>query len=786
MRDKNMEHVYTVSGMTCSGCSNLVKSALESIDGVSKAKVDLGNHQVEISMDYHIPLEQLRKRLAERGLHYGIHVPGDPVPHLHHPSPKKVVPVGVDVSYYCPMLCEGDKQYEGPGDCPVCGMMLEPVAGTVSKQQEDHAYKALLKKFWIAVVFTTPVFVLGMAGMLGWWQFLFSLPVVFYSCSDFFVRGYQSLINRSPNMWTLISLGSGAAFLFSTIALLVPDIFPEQFRSADGNVHLYFEAAAVILTLILLGQVLEMKARRQTNTAIEELLNLVPEEATLIKNGIEQRVAVEFIRTKDILKIKPGEKIPVDGVVINGQSLVDESMITGEPMAVEKKLGAMVTGGTINGNGTFEMTVLKVGKDTLLSRIIALVNEASRTKAPIQKLADRVSGFFVPIVVAVAAASFVVWAFWGPDPALAYAFTSAVSVLIIACPCALGLATPMSILVGTGKAAKQGVLIKEARVIEEMHQINTLLLDKTGTITEGAPSLMEVRPFSDEYSEEMILGLAASVESNSEHPLGQPIVAAANARRISLRPVEDFVSETGLGVTALVDGRQVSVGNKQHTHSSESALDPKIEAEVLQQQKQGKTVLFVTVEHKIVGFLTVMDRVKQESAQTIKELQRQGIEVIMLTGDNYLAAKAVADELGLDGFAAEMLPQDKYQMVVELQEQGKKVAMAGDGINDAPALAQADVGIAMGTGTDVAIESAGLTLVSGSLAGIVRAKKISGEVMKNIKQNLFFAFIYNSLGVPIAAGILFPFFGVLLSPMLSALAMSFSSVSVIANSLRLK
>ena len=792
-----MEHTYQVTGMTCSGCSNLVKSALEGVPGVSYAKVDLQHHKVSVGMDQHISLEQLRSALINRGLHYDIHLPGDHS--TSPPQPTVASSAKQGAKYYCPMLCEGNKLYSSPGDCPVCGMALEAVQDPTEILQEDHSHKPLLRKFWIAVIFTIPLFLISMGEMigipvkslvaapsLGWLQFLLTLPVVFYSCREFFVRGYQSLLNRSPNMWTLISLGAGAAFLFSVVALLMPDIFPAQFKSADGSVHLYFEAAAVILTLILMGQVLEMKARGQTNAAIRELLNLVPEQATIIRDGQEHTVAVAMVRVNDILKIKPGEKIPVDGIITSGQSSLDESMITGEPLAVEKSMGAAVVAGTINGTGTFNMRASKVGADTLLSQIIALVNQASRTKAPIQNLADRVSRYFVPAVVAVAVLSFLGWAFWGPEPQLAYAFTSAVSVLIIACPCALGLATPMSIMVGTGKAAKQGILIKEARIIEEMHQVTTLLIDKTGTITEGNPTLQQIQCLADGYSEETVLGLAASVENNSEHPLAQPIMNAAQERELALQSAEDFVSITGIGVTAKVAGKEVAIGSEKILDKYQVSLDANLELDISRRQKEGQTIIFVIVDHKLVGLLSVSDAIKKDSATAIQKLQEQGLEVIMLTGDNQYTGKAVADALGLDGFVAEMLPEQKYNKVLELQSQGKKVAMAGDGINDAPALAAADVGIAMGTGTDVAIESAGLTLIKGDLTGIIRARKLSEKVMRNIRQNLFLAFIYNTLGVPIAAGVLFPFFGILLSPMLAALAMSFSSVSVIANSLRLR
>lgn len=736
--------------------------------------------------------------------------------------------------YYCPMLCEGDKKYPAPGDCPVCGMHLVkeqkmktgnkeytcpmhpeivrnepgscPICGMelvpriVQKdnEEEEAAYHSMLKLFWIATAFTIPVFAIAMAEMIGvhlshllsksswgWVQFILSTPVVFYCSADFFKRGYLSVVRWSFNMWTLISLGAGAAYLFSIIALMFPDLFPHQFKM-DGSVHLYFEAATVILTLILLGQVLELKARGQTNSAIRALLNLVPPEATVIRNGNEQIIPLEHVVLNDILKIKPGEKIPVDGEVTNGHSTVDESMITGEPVPVEKSKGYFVTGGTLNKTGSFEMKALKVGSDTLLAQIIDMVNKASRSKAPIQNLADKISGYFVPIVVAIAILSFVVWAVLGPEPPLVFAFANAVTVLIIACPCALGLATPMSIMVGTGKGATAGVLIKEAKVIEEMKRVNVLLIDKTGTITEGKPSLKSVRTFDSSMTDDETLRMAASLEANSEHPLAEAIVNAAKNKNLQPLHVNNFESMTGLGVAGTINGKMVSIGNSKLIASKNISLSEEWRKEIEQKQSNGETVMFVMVGNQVSGYVSASDPIKATSKSAIKQLQNQGMSVIMLTGDNRNTAKGVAEELGLDGFEAEFLPADKLNKVKELQQSGKIVAMAGDGINDAPALAQANVGIAMGTGTDAAIQSAGITLVKGDLQGILRAKKLSNEVMSNIKQNLFFAFIYNVIGIPIAAGALYPMMGVLLNPMLAALAMSLSSVSVVVNSLRLR
>lgn len=737
--------------------------------------------------------------------------------------------------YYCPMLCEGDKKYSKPGDCPVCGMHLEkelklmktskkeytcpmhpeiirnepgvcPICGmelvprVVQKdnEEEEAAYKSMLKRFWVATAFTVPVLIIAMGEMTGlhlsgiaskstwgWIQFLLSTPVLFYCSADFFKRGYLSVVRWSPNMWTLISLGAGAAYLFSVVALVFPDIFPDQFRM-DGAVHLYFEAATVILSLILLGQVLELKARGQTNSAIRALLNLVPPEATVIRNGQEQNIPLEHVVVGDILKIKPGEKIPVDGEVKKGHSSVDESMITGEPVPVEKNEGDQVTAGTINGTGSFEMKAVKIGADTLLAQIIDMVNKASRSKAPIQNLADKVSGYFVPVVVAISILSFIIWAIWGPDPALVFAFANAVTVLIIACPCALGLATPMSIMVGTGKGATAGVLIKEAKMIEEMKKVNVLVIDKTGTITEGRPSLKSVKALSNAYTEDEILGVAASLESNSEHPLAEAIVNAAKTKKLQPSHIENFESITGHGVSGRINGKSISVGNAKLIESKNLILTQTAKEEVEQRQSKGETVMYVVIDNHLAGYLSAADSLKPNSKSAIRQLQQLGLSVVMLTGDNKNTAKGVAEELGLDGYEAEYLPADKLKKVKELQQSGKIVAMAGDGINDAPALAQANVGIAMGTGTDAAIQSAGITLVKGDLIGIIRARKLSTDVMSNIKQNLFFAFVYNAIGIPIAAGVLYPFFGLLLSPMLAALAMSLSSVSVIVNSLRLR
>ncbi|WP_423127554.1 copper-transporting P-type ATPase [Gaoshiqia sp. Z1-71] len=701
--------------------------------------------------------------------------------------------------YYCPMLCEGDKTYEKPGDCPVCGMHLVSQEKEEETSEEEKAYKKTARKFWIALALSLPVFVIAMSDMLSflnletlaskkvwsWIEFLLATPVVFYSGRVFFKRGWSSIRRWSPNMWTLISIGVGAAYVFSVFALLFPGAFPAQFQDHHGNVHLYFEAAAVILTLVLLGQMLELRAHHKTNSAIKALLGLSPPVARVIRNGQEEEIPLAEVQVGDLLKVKPGEKIPVDGIILKGDAVIDESMITGEPIPADKSAGDRVTGGTINGLTVFDMRAEKVGNDTLLAQIIDMVNQASRSRAPIQRLADTVARYFVQIVVVIAVFTFAAWAIWGPEPAYVYAFVNAVAVLIIACPCALGLATPMSIMVGTGRGAQSGVLVKDARAIEEMNKVNTLIIDKTGTLTEGKPSLKSFKSFGS-LSDLEILQLAASVDANSEHPLANAIVAGAKTNKLELLPLDQFESVTGKGVQAVYQGKKVGLGNHRLVEDFSAGLDEENKKTVEAWQLTGQTVMYLIVHDRVEGIVSVADKIKETSARAIKSLQRMGVKVHMLTGDNPYTAKAVAGELGLDGFTADCLPKDKYNQIKELQKQGQVVAMAGDGINDAPALAQANIGIAMGTGTDIAMQSAEITLVKGDLNGIVRARELSQKVMRNIKQNLFFAFVYNALGVPIAAGILFPFFGLLLSPMIAAAAMSFSSVSVITNALRLR
>jgi Cu2+-exporting ATPase len=668
-----------------------------------------------------------------------------------------------------------------------------------STSEEEAAWKKMAKKLWIALALTIPVFISSMSDMVkfinpetiaskkfwGFVQFALTTPVVFYAGREFFIRGWNSLRRRSPNMWTLISTGVGAAYIFSVAALFLPNLFPGQFKDNDGNVHLYFEAAAVILTLVILGQVLELRAHSKTNSAIKALLGLIPPIARLVSNGEEKEIPLENVMVGNILRVKPGEKIPVDGILTEGTATIDESMITGEPVPVDKSSGDPVTGGTINGKTTFLMKAEKVGSDTLLAQIVEMVNNASRTRAPIQKLADIAAKYFVQIVIATALITFTVWAIWGPEPAYVYAFVNAVAVLIIACPCALGLATPLSVMVGTGRMAREGILVKDAAAIEVMNKVDTIIIDKTGTITEGKPALKGYKSFGS-LTDEEVLAYAASIDAHSEHPVAEAVVRGAKEKGIKIFPVDNFESVTGKGVKGSCQGKQVGLGNNRMIEEFGITLLEEHETTVKEWQLSGQTVMFLIIENKIEGIISVADTIKQNSAGAIRKLQKMGIRVHMLTGDNKYTARAVADEIRIDEFQSDCLPEDKYNKVKELQERGRIVAVAGDGINDAPALELADVGIAMGNGTDIAVQSSKITLVKGDLSGIVRAKELSNKVMRNIKQNLFFAFVYNALGVPIAAGILFPFFGILLSPMIAAAAMSFSSVSVISNALRLK
>ncbi|NOY44194.1 MAG: heavy metal translocating P-type ATPase [Deltaproteobacteria bacterium] len=706
------------------------------------------------------------------------------------------VPGAGPTEYVCPMHPEVVQNE--PGSCPICGMALEPRVPE-AEEEENPELRDMRRRFWVSAVLTVPVFLIAMAEylpgrplgqlgssrMLSWVEFILATPVILWGGWPFFVRGWQSVVNRSLNMFTLIGLGVGVAYAYSVIATIFPDIFPPSFRDESGQVAVYFEAAAVIVTLVLLGQVLELKARSQTGAAIRALLGLAPKTARLVlPDGTEKDVPLDQVKPGDRLRVRPGEKIPVDGVVVEGRSNVDESMITGEPVPVEKGPGDPVTGATVNATGSFVMEAKRVGAETLLAQIVRMVAEAQRSRAPIQKLADQVAGYFVPAVVVIAVLTFIIWALFGPEPRLAHGLINAVAVLIIACPCALGLATPMSIMVATGKGATMGVLFKNAEAIEHMRKVDTLVVDKTGTLTEGKPRLVTVEP-AEGMDEQRLVRLAASLERASEHPLAAAIVAGAGDRGVELATVEGFESITGKGVRGRVDGAEVVLGTKKLL--DDLGIDPGPlgrRAEAL--RAEGQTVMFVAVDGKPAGLLGVTDPIKETTPEAIRQLHDEGIRIVMLTGDSRTTAEAVARRLDIDEVVAEVLPEDKASVVKRYQEEGRFVAMAGDGINDAPALAQAQIGIAMGTGTDVAMESAGVTLVKGDLRGIVRARKLSRATMRNIKQNLFWAFAYNSLGVPVAAGVLYPAFGLLLSPIIAAAAMSFSSVSVVGNALRLR
>ncbi len=827
-----MTHIYYIHGMNCNGCRSHVEEILSKVEGVSKAKVDLEKAEAIIEMESHIPLKSFQEALKSEGDRYSIH--NSVEDHQHSKAEKQEQPIGKGTGvFYCPMHCEGDKIYDKLGDCPVCGMDLVEEISLTSKSalftcpmhpeimndepgscpicgmdlvlletdisEEDKTYKKLLKKFGIAVAFTLPIFLIAMSEMLdknplyaildqkqwNWIQFVLSFPVVFYATSMFFKRAWTSIKTMNLNMFTLIGIGSGIAWLFSVFAMLFPEVFPQDFKTSDGNVFVYFEAATVILTLVLLGQLLEARAHSQTSGAIKELLKLVPSTATLVADGGDRIIAIDKIKQGNLLRVKPGEKIPVDGRVVEGYSSIDESMITGEPIPVDKNVGDKISSGTINGTKSFIMKAEKVGSETLLSQIIQMVNTASRSKAPIQKLADRISKYFVPIVLLVSLITFTIWVNFGPEPAYVYAFINAIAVLIIACPCALGLATPMSVMVGVGRGAQSGVLIKNAEALEKMNTVDILIVDKTGTITEGKPSVEKVIATNAE-EETKLVHYITSLNQYSEHPLAEAIVNYGKSKKVSISKVNDFKAITGKGVIGTVGDKKVALGNAKLLEQFSIVITETLAKKVKAEQQQGKTVSYITEENEAVGYVSIFDAIKKTSEKAIKELQNNGVEVIMLTGDNKNTAKAVAEQLNLKHYKAECLPGDKLNEIKTLQQQGKIVAMAGDGINDAPALAQSDVGIAMGTGTDVAIESATITLVKGDLRGIVKAKKLSHDVVKNIKQNLFFAFVYNVVGVPIAAGVLYPVFGLLLSPMIAALAMSFSSVSVIANALRLR
>nr|WP_298410931.1 copper-translocating P-type ATPase [uncultured Halomonas sp.] len=708
------------------------------------------------------------------------------------------VPAGHSGTVYtCPMHPE--VRQTKPGACPLCGMGLELESAAVGDEGPNPELVDFTRRLWVAAIFTIPLLVLTMSPFLGitairdffgerttlWIEFVLATPVILWSGWPFFLRGWNSFRTLNLNMFSLIGMGVGAAYLFSIVAVLAPGIFPEGFRDESGNVGVYFEAAAVIVALVLLGQVMELRAREGTGKAIRALLDMAAKTARVIRpDGSEEEVALEDVQVGDHLRVRPGDKVPVDGVVVEGRSSIDESMISGEPVPVEKVEGDKVTGATINGTGSLVMEATRVGADTMLSQIVEMVANAQRSRAPIQKFADMVAGKFVPAVIGVAILSFIAWAIWGPAPALSYGLVSAVAVLIIACPCALGLATPMSIMTATGRGAQLGVLIKNAEALERFAKVDTLIVDKTGTLTEGKPKLVAVLPEAG-HDEAEVLRLAATLEKGSEHPLAEAIVAGAEARGVTLGKADDFEAVTGMGVKGVVDGKPVALGNAKLM--AELGLDGgKLADTANARRDEGETVMFVVLDGVIAGLVSVADPVKETTPEALKALHQLGFRIIMATGDNERTAKSVAGRLGIDEIRADVMPEDKARIIRELQEQGRKVAMAGDGVNDAPALAQADVGIAMGTGADVAIESAGFTLVKGNLDGIVRARKLSQATMRNIKQNLFFALIYNAAGVPIAAGILYPFLGILIGPMFAAFAMSASSLSVVTNALRLR
>lgn len=791
-----MTHTYYVKGMSCSGCEMTVKKSLEAVEGVSQAVANAKEKTVVVEMTQHVPFETLKAALE--GTHYAL------VTSLEEatPAPKPQTPTqkGAGV-YYCPMRCEGDKTYDHPGHCPVCGMDLVEQVSTESLKeggQEQQKHQELRRQFWGALAFTLPIFIIAMGGMWhdnpmyklmpisywNWLQFALSLPVVFYYCWTYFVRAWVSIKTLLFNMFTLIGIGAAAAWLFSVVALCIPDSLPEQFKE-HGSVPLYFEATTVILTLVVLGQLLEANAHGRTQEAVRMLLQLAPNTAIKLVGDKEVEVSVEEVTKGDHLRVRPGAKIPVDGRIIEGEAIIDESMITGEPLPVEKQVGAAISAGTINGAHTFVMQAEKVGKDTLLSQIVTMVQQATSSRAPIQKLADRIAAYFVPMVVAVSVLTFILWVVFAKEHAYEYALINAIAVLIIACPCALGLATPVSVMVGVTKGARQGILIKNAEALERMKQVDTLIIDKTGTLTEGKPSVSKLIPFAD-YSEQALLPILYGINKDSEHPLAKATNTYAAQQGVTPLAMTGFKALAGRGVRATYEGKNYYFGNDRLMQEVGATLTEAQRNQVSEVQHKGQTLSFLAIEKEVIAAVAITDKVKDTAAEAIKALQAQGITVVMLTGDNPTTAQAVAEQIGLTHYKAGMLPQDKQQEVQRLQAEGKVVAMAGDGINDAPALAQAHVGIAMGTGTDIAIESGQITLVKGDLGGIVKARALSEAVVKNIRENLFFALIYNTVGIPIAAGVLYPFFGILLSPMLAALAMSFSSVSVIANALRLK
>ncbi len=802
------EKVYFTQGKRCPVC-NMYLVPIEEKEGFKKSEKTLESQISNLESrigDFFCPM------FCEGDKTYDSDI-GCPICHMHlqEITPELVqsskVPIHSSSSkqnlesskgrYYCPMFCEGDKTYPENVGCPICGMDLVKITRN-NDESEDDTYKILQRKFWISAIFTVPIFVLSMGGMFfdlpisakmsGILQLIFTIPIVFYTGWFLFKRAFVSFKTWNLNMFSLIGLGAGTAFIYSVFALIFPNLVPAEFIQNHHETPLYFEAVAVILTLVIFGQMLEAKAHKKTGNAIKDLMNLAPKEAHLIVENSEKNILVSKIKVGDILRVKPGEKIPVDGEITDGNTTIDESMITGEPISLEKKLGDKVTSGTINGNQVFLMKTEKIGKDTLLSQIIEMVNTASRSRAPIQKLTDQVSKVFVPVVVVISLLTFVFWYFFGGDGKTIFALVNALAVLIVACPCALGLATPMSVMVGIGKGAKNGILIKNAEALEEMSKINVLITDKTGTLTEGKASLMHL--FFEKYTKNEVLQLAASLNQNSEHPLSNAVLKAFREHNeveklpSTFKEVKNFENISGRGIYGEIDGKKVFLVNRNYVKDS-----IEISANLLQQaenlENNANTVSILIIDKKAVAVFGFKDKLKDNAKKSIEFFQKKGIEIVMMTGDNEQTAKLVAETLGIKKYVANCLPQDKINEVEKLQKLGNKVAMCGDGINDAPALAKADVGIAMSTGTDISMNSAEITLLKGDILSAAKAKILSDQMMKNVKENLFFAFAYNTLGIPIAAGLLYPFFGILLSPMIAAAAMSFSSVSVIANSLRL-
>jgi Cu+-exporting ATPase len=774
-------HAHHHGGSCCQGKQERAEHDHRVTDPVCGMKVD--PHTAKHRADYHGHTYYFcNPKCREKFV-------ADPEKYL---NPREAEPVPAGAEYICPMHPE--IRQIGPGSCPICGMALEPVIASADAGP-NPALIDMKRRFWIALALALPVVALEMGGHLfgwqplapqtsNWVQFAFATPVVFWAGFPFFERGWQSLVTRNLNMFTLIALGVGVAWLYSVVATVWPALFPPEFRGHHGEVAVYFESAAVITVLVIVGQVLELSAHEKTSSALRALLDLAPKTARKVSANGDEEVPLDAIKVGDLLRVRPGEKVPVDGVVTEGRSNVDESLVTGESMPVTKEKDAKVIAGTLNAAGSFVLRAEKVGSETLLSQIVQMVAAAQRSRAPIQKLADRVAGWFVPLVIFVALLAFAAWVMFGPEPRMIYGLVAAVTVLIIACPCALGLATPMSIMVGVGRGAEAGVLIKNADALERMEKIDTLVIDKTGTLTEGKPKLVKIVPASG-FSENDILQLAASLESASEHPLADAILRAAKEKNIALTPAQDFHSPVGKGVTGKVGDKEIALGNANFLKESGIDTSPLAsEAETLRQD--GATAIFIAIGRKPAGILAIADPVKPSTVPALKALRDDGIRIVMLTGDNRTTAEAIARRLGIAEVEAEVLPDQKARVVEKLRKEGRVVAMAGDGVNDAPALASADVGIAMGTGTDVAMESAGITLLKGDLEGIVRARRLSEATMGNIRQNLFFAFVYNALGVPVAAGALYPLFGILLSPIIGAAAMALSSVSVIGNALRLR